>query len=97
MAEERRYSKDEAEREAQSRLPDWRVEEGMLCRKFKTKNFTASLLAANAIGHIAEKADHHPDLTVRYGALDIALKSHDVDALTDRDFSLAEKIDTLLA
>ncbi|MBZ8135109.1 4a-hydroxytetrahydrobiopterin dehydratase [Afifella sp. IM 167] len=96
MAEECRYTNEEAASEAKASLPDWRVEEGMLTRSVKTGNFAESLLAANAIGYLAEKADHHPDLTVKWGSLDIALRSHDVDALTDRDFQLAKQIETVL-
>jgi len=97
MADERRYSNEEAASEAKTSLPAWQVEDGMLTRSVKTKNFAESLIAAGAIGHLAEKADHHPDLVVKYGSLQIALRSHDVDALTDRDFQLAKKIEAVLS
>ncbi|WP_414832047.1 4a-hydroxytetrahydrobiopterin dehydratase [Afifella sp. YEN Y35] len=96
MAETRHFSDHDATAQAKTRLPEWRVEDGYLCRSYKTKNFAKSLLAANAIGHFAEAADHHPDLTVKYGTLDVALRTHDADSLTEKDFALAEKIEGVM-
>ena len=49
----------------------------------------------NAIGAAAEAADHHPDLDLRYGHLNVRLRSHDVFGITDRDVALARQISAL--
>jgi len=49
------------------------------------------------VGALAEAADHHPDIDLRYGSVHIALSSHDAGGVTDRDIALAAQIDALLA
>ncbi len=53
-------------------------------------------MAVNAVGHLAEVAWHHPELAVSYDSVEVALSSHDVNGITDRDFALAEKIELFL-
>ena len=42
-------------------------------------------MVVNAIGHLAEAAWHHPDLTVTYNAVEVRLMSHDAKGITERD------------
>jgi 4a-hydroxytetrahydrobiopterin dehydratase len=48
---------------------------------------------ANAIAEIAEAEQHHPDLTVRWGACEVEIWTHKIDGLTESDFVLAAKIE----
>lgn len=75
--------------------PEWRRDGDAITRTVKLKGFARPLLLANAIGHLAEEADHHPDLTVSYGSLTIRLSTHDAGGLSERDFALAGRIDDL--
>jgi 4a-hydroxytetrahydrobiopterin dehydratase len=77
-------------------LPAWRRDGPAIVRTVPFKGFMRPLLLATAIGHLAERANHHPELIVRWGSLTIRLWTHDTDGLTARDFALARRIDDLL-
>ena len=76
-------------------LPEWRYEDGAIRRVFKTEGFAPALMLANAIGYHAERADHHPDLTVSWGRLTVALSTHSAGGITDKDFALARTIEEI--
>ncbi len=81
-----------------AQIVGWTVDgEKRLLKLVKTKDFQKSLDLANAIGAIAEREQHHPDLLVRWGELKIEIWTHAVDGLTEADFILAAKIDRELA
>jgi 4a-hydroxytetrahydrobiopterin dehydratase len=48
------------------------------------------------VAEISEEEDHHPDIDIRYGKVKLSLSTHSEGGLTDMDFELAEKIDTLV-
>jgi 4a-hydroxytetrahydrobiopterin dehydratase len=77
-------------------LPHWRVDNGCLKRRYQTGGWKGTLMAVNAIGHLAEAAWHHPDLAVSYAAVEVSLSSHDAKGITDKDFALARKIEEVL-
>jgi 4a-hydroxytetrahydrobiopterin dehydratase len=76
-----------------SNLPAWRLEGGMIRRAFKTDGWPTTLMLVNAIGFVAEAADHHPDLTVRWGSVEVALATHSAGGITEKDFELARLVD----
>ena len=79
-----------------SDLPNWRLVNGKLQRIYATGGWRASLMIANAIGHLAELAWHHPDLIVTYPSVTVQLVTHDAGGITDLDFALAAKIEALV-
>ncbi|MEI8571789.1 4a-hydroxytetrahydrobiopterin dehydratase [Methylomonas sp. LW13] len=90
------YSETEiAERLAQE-LPHWYYENGWIRRKIKTSGWKATLMVVNTVGHLAEKAWHHPDLTVSYAFVIVKLVTHSAKGITDKDFLLAKKIEEVL-
>jgi 4a-hydroxytetrahydrobiopterin dehydratase len=89
------YSNEQAQARLQAGLPHWRVVDGQLLRDYRTADFRTALVLANAIGHVAELAWHHPDLTVSWGRVRVQLMSHDVGGITERDFELAAEIERL--
>jgi len=76
-------------------LDGWEASESMLKRKYKFANFAEALAFVNRVGEIAEAADHHPDITFGWGYARIATTTHDRGGVTDVDFALAEKINSL--
>lgn len=70
-------------------LPDWTPLVRGLHTRFRTRDFTAGLELVTAFAAAAEAANHHPDLTLRYGTVDVLLYSHDAGGVTDRDRKLA--------
>lgn len=78
-------------------LDGWRLILGSVRTRFLTGDFASGLELARRIGEAAEAANHHPELALRYGELDVTLSSHDVDAITGRDVELARGISVLAA
>ncbi len=66
-----------------------------LRRSFRFKNFAEALAMTNRIGEIAEQLQHHPDILLGWGKVDLSIRTHDADAITRADFILAAKIDKL--
>ncbi|MBW0092360.1 4a-hydroxytetrahydrobiopterin dehydratase [Pseudonocardia sp. KRD-184] len=78
-------------------LADWRPLFAELRARFRTADFASALELVNRIGAVAEEADHHPDLGLAWGRVDVRLSSHDVGGLTQRDVRLARVISTVAA
>lgn len=73
-------------------LDDWRKLAQALHARFLTGDFTTGLAFVTAVTEVAEEANHHPDVTLTYPFVDLALVSHDVSRVTDRDLDLARRI-----
>ena len=97
MSETRIYSEGETTARLAAELPKWRLENGWIRRKFKTHSWKGTLMAVNAIGHLAEAAWHHPDLAVSYAFVEVKLTTHDAKGITDKDFELGKKIEDVVA
>jgi 4a-hydroxytetrahydrobiopterin dehydratase len=78
------------------RLAAWRLKDGRLMRVYRTSGWRSSLLCANAIGHLAEAAWHHPDLIVSFRTVTVRLMTHDSNGITELDFALAQKIEDVI-
>jgi 4a-hydroxytetrahydrobiopterin dehydratase len=102
MAQWRKSSPDEvfAEHEVKERLaaelPAWYLEDGWIRRKIKTSGWKSTLMVVNTIGHLAEAAWHHPDLTVSYAFVTVKLMNHAAKGITEKDFALAKKIEEVV-
>ena len=86
----------DAVRAALLERPDWTLLTGgeAIQRAFVASNFAAALGFANAVGILAETADHHPDILLHgWNKITITLSTHDQGGLTELDFALAAKID----
>jgi 4a-hydroxytetrahydrobiopterin dehydratase len=90
------YSEAEVRERLEKELPKWYLEDGWIRRKYKTEGWKGTLMVVNTIGHLAEAAWHHPDLTVSYAFVIVKLISHDAKGITDRDFELARKIEDVI-
>ncbi|MDI3258741.1 MAG: 4a-hydroxytetrahydrobiopterin dehydratase [Sinobacteraceae bacterium] len=94
--EEKVYTPEEIEARLKAELPHWYYEDGWIRRKYKTSGWKATLMVVNAIGHLAEAAFHHPDLTVSYAFVIVKLVNHAAKGVTDKDFALARKIEEVV-
>lgn len=94
--EERVYSEEEIVARLQSELPHWELKEGWIRRRYKTSGWKATLMVVNTVGHLAEAAWHHPDLTVSYAFVIVKLMNHAAKGITDKDFQLAQKIEEVI-
>ena len=93
---EKVYSDDEIKARLAAELPHWYLEDGWIRRKFRTSGWKATLMVVNTVGHLAEAAWHHPDLTVSYAFVIVKLQNHAARGITDKDFELATKIETVI-
>ena len=75
-----------------ARLDDWRKLAQALHARFLTGDFVTGLEFVTAVTEAAERANHHPDVTLTYPVVDVKLLSHDVSQLTQRDIDLARRI-----
>lgn len=73
----------------------WRYESGALVRDYAFADFAAAFAFVVRLALLAEKANHHPDIDIRYNKLRVALVSHDAGGVTGRDVSMAAEIDKL--
>ena len=90
------YSEDEIALRLAEDLPHWYYENGWIRRKYRTSGWKASLMVVNTIGHLAEAAWHHPDLAVSYAFVIVKLVTHSAKGITDKDFMLAKKIESVI-
>ena len=90
------YSEAEVDERLKEQLPSWTQQDGWLRRKYKTSGWKGTLMVVNTIGHLAEAAWHHPDLTVSYAFVNVKLMNHAAKGITDKDFALARKIEEVV-
>lgn len=93
---EKTYTDEEVEARLKQELPNWYLENGWIRRKYKTSSWKSTLMVVNTVGHLAEAAFHHPDLTVSYAFVIVKLVNHAAKGITDKDFELAKKIEEVV-
>ena len=67
----------------------------MISRTFEFADFPAAMKFVNPVARAAEKSCHHPDIDIRWNKVTLALTTHDAGGLTEKDFTLAAKFDSL--
>ncbi len=90
------YEVDEIEQRLKDELPNWYYEDGWIRRRYKTSGWKGTLMVINTVGHLAEAAWHHPDLTASYAFVIVKLVNHAAKGVTDKDFELAKKIEDVV-
>lgn len=90
------YTEQEIQEKLRTELPHWYYEDGWIRRKYKTSGWKSTLMVVNTVGHLAEAAWHHPDLTVSYAFVIVKLVTHTAKGVTDKDFALAKKIEEVI-
>jgi 4a-hydroxytetrahydrobiopterin dehydratase len=95
-AGERVYGEAEIEERLRTSLPHWKAERGWLRRTYRTHSWKGTLMVVNAVGHLAEAAWHHPDMTVSYASVEVRLMTHSAKGITDKDFELAARIEDVI-
>ncbi len=96
QAKEKTYTDTEVEERLRKDLPKWCLEKGWIRRKYKTNSWKGTLMVINTVGHLAEAAWHHPDITASYAWVEVRLKNHAAKGITDKDFDLAKKIEDVV-
>jgi 4a-hydroxytetrahydrobiopterin dehydratase len=82
--------------EALRELAGWSRSGGAIVRTIRFPDFMAGIGFVNRVARLAEAADHHPDIDIRYRTIRLELTTHDENGLTERDFALARRIDQVV-
>ena len=89
-----KLSPAEIERRLQA-LPDWVLDQHKLYRQFVFRDFVEAFGFMSRVALLAEAMNHHPEWSNVYNREDIHLTSHDAGGISERDFSLAGRINNL--
>lgn len=83
--------------QAQEGAPGWRLLLGRLMLSVRFPDFARALAFVNAVSDLAELQQHHPEVDLRWGRVVLAVASHDVGGLTQRDLRFASAVDEIIA
>jgi 4a-hydroxytetrahydrobiopterin dehydratase len=72
---------------------DWNLVDGELCKVVRRKDFAEALAYVNTVGALAEAANHHPDIDIRWNTVTLRLMTHALGGITDADLALGASID----
>ena len=67
----------------------------MLVKEVDCGDFAGALAYVHRVGELAEQANHHPDVHIRWGTVVLCLTTHSAGGLTEHDLALATRIDAL--
>lgn len=93
---EQAFTEAEVNQRLQAELPHWTYTDGWIRRKIKTSGWKATLMVVTTVGHLAEKAWHHPDMSISYAFVIVKLVTHSAKGITEKDFALAKKIEEVV-
>lgn len=89
-----RFSSDNLE-SALAGAPGWSQEGIELVKQFTFADYAHAVMFANAVAHVAEGMDHHPDLLLQWGKVTVRTHTHTAGGITPMDVELAERIEQL--
>jgi len=75
------------------RVPLWSRRASTIRRRYEFPGFPAAVRFVDRVARLAEAANHHPDIDIRWNKVTLALTTHDSGGLTGKDFSLARQCD----
>jgi 4a-hydroxytetrahydrobiopterin dehydratase len=84
---------DDEVRQGLSTLPDWEREGDAIVKEYRFDGFGDAIAFVVRVAFRAEKANHHPDLDVRYNRVRVALSTHSEGGITGKDLALAAEVD----
>jgi 4a-hydroxytetrahydrobiopterin dehydratase len=87
---------DETLGKALGELTKWRRDEGALVRTVELESFPRAIEVVDRVAEIAEGADHHPDIDIRWRTLTFRCSTHSAGGITANDVTLATEIDKIV-
>jgi len=78
-----------------ARLKGWNQVGHAIQREYAFADFKDAMFFVNTVAGLAEKAGHHPDITINYNRVTLSLSTHDAGGLTRKDFDLAMRIEAV--
>ncbi len=77
-------------------LRGWVLQGKEIRRKLEFTDFARAIGFVNSVAIVAERANHHPDIDIRWNKITLSLSTHSEGGITGKDISLAKKIDSLI-
>ncbi|MFL5636056.1 MAG: 4a-hydroxytetrahydrobiopterin dehydratase [Gemmatimonadaceae bacterium] len=74
-------------------LSGWSRRGDVITKTFQFRNFLTGIDFVTAIAKVAEAADHHPDIDIRYTKVTCTLSTHSAGGITQKDLDMAREID----
>lgn len=74
-------------------LDGWDYDDGELKRTYRFADFAGSMAFVNRVADLAEAADHHPNISIKYDRVKLTLSTHSEGGVTEKDFALVSQID----
>ena len=78
------------------KIPGWSRKGDSIVKTFQFKDFLSGIDFVGGVAEVAEKANHHPDIDIRYNKVTCTLSTHSEDGITQKDLNLAAQIDGVL-
>lgn len=78
------------------KVPEWELEGNTIAYSTEFDDFMEAIDFVNAVAEIADEAQHHPDIDIRWCSVALRLTTHEQGGLTEADFQLAQRIDNLI-
>lgn len=88
-------SQDEIRQKLET-LRGWKLTKDGIQKRYELDNFMAVIRLVNRVAEAAEHANHHPDILIHYDKVAFTLITHDAGGLTQKDFDLAVRIESLV-
>ena len=80
---------------AVGRAAGWELAADSITRTVKLGDFRDAILYVGAVAHLAQAANHHPDIAISWNTVTLTLSTHSAGGLTASDFALAGQINAL--
>ena len=77
-------------------LSGWQLADDAIKKQFKLSDFRSAMDFVNRVADAADAIDHHPDIMINYTRVTMSLSTHSAGGITEKDFTLAQKIDSLV-
>jgi len=87
-------SPDQVQKEL-SQIKGWQLAGKEIRKTFEFETFVPAMGFVQSVALLAEKANHHPDIDIRWNKVTLALMTHSAGGLTEKDFNLAKSIEAL--
>jgi 4a-hydroxytetrahydrobiopterin dehydratase len=71
----------------------WKRSGNAVSKEFHFPSFRDAIVFVNRVASLADDADHHPDIDIRYTTVCLTLSTHSAGGLTEKDVKLAESVD----
>jgi 4a-hydroxytetrahydrobiopterin dehydratase len=76
-------------------IKGWKAIGNKITKSYRKKDFVRAMGFVNSVALLAEKANHHPDIDIRWNTVTLTLSTHSEGGLTEKDFTLAKEIENL--